>query len=41
MAGFVLTLQMMPEREDMFEGGEYDDPELRLHRDVMYPRAGR
>ncbi|GAB5377919.1 MAG: ribonuclease activity regulator RraA [Acuticoccus sp.] len=37
VAGPALTLQMMPKREDLFEGGEYDNPELQLHRNVMYP----
>lgn len=36
-AGPALTLQFMPKREDLFEGGEYDNPELQLHRDVLYP----
>ena len=36
-AGPALTLQFMPKREDMFEGGEYNNPELQLHRHVMYP----
>ena len=41
VAGPALTLQMMPKREDLFEGGEYDNPELQLHRHVMYPaKAG-
>ena len=37
VAGPALTLQMMPKREDLFSGGEYDNPELQLHRNVMYP----
>ncbi len=37
VAGPALTLQMVPKREDMFEGGEYDNPELQLHRHVMFP----
>lgn len=36
-AGPALTLQFMPKREDLFEGGEYNNPELQLHRQVMYP----
>ncbi|MCD1633883.1 ribonuclease activity regulator RraA [Martelella mediterranea] len=37
VAGPALTLQFMPNREDLFAGGEYDNPELQLHREVMYP----
>lgn len=37
VAGPALTLQFMPKREDLFAGGEYDNPELQLHREVMYP----
>ena len=37
VAGPALTLQMMPKREDLFAGGEYDNPDLQLHRHVMYP----
>ena len=37
VAGPALTLQFVPKREDLFEGGEYDNPELQLHRNVMYP----
>ena len=37
VAGPALTLQFVPKREDLFEGGEYDNPELQLHRHVMYP----
>lgn len=36
-AGPALTLQFMPKREDLFGGGEYDNPDLQLHRHVMYP----
>jgi regulator of RNase E activity RraA len=36
-AGPALTLQFMPKREDLFAGGEYDNPDLQLHRNVMYP----
>ena len=40
-AGPALTLQCMPKREDLFAGAEYDNPELQLHRHVMFPaRAG-
>ena len=37
VAGPALTLQCMPKREDLFEGGEYDNPDLQQHRHVMYP----
>ena len=37
VAGPALTLQFMPKREDLFEGGEYNNPDLQLHRHVMYP----
>lgn len=37
VAGPALTLQFMPKREDLFVGGEYDNPDLQLHRHVMYP----
>ncbi|WP_180900536.1 ribonuclease activity regulator RraA [Martelella soudanensis] len=41
VAGPALTLQFMPKREDLFAGGEYDNPDLQLHRNVMYPaKAG-
>ena len=41
-AGPALTLQCMPKREDLFDGAEYDNPELQLHRHVMFPaQAGR
>jgi regulator of RNase E activity RraA len=36
-AGPALTLQCMPKREDRFDGREYDNPALQLHRHVMYP----
>ena len=36
-AGPALTLQFMPKREDLFVGSEYDNPDLQLHRHVMYP----
>ena len=35
-AGPALTLQFMPKREDLFDGDEYDNPELQLHRHVIY-----
>jgi regulator of RNase E activity RraA len=36
-AGPALTLQFMPKREDLFPGAEYDNPDLQLHRHVMFP----
>ena len=36
-AGPALTLQFMPKREDLFDGAEYDNPDLQLHRHVMFP----
>jgi regulator of RNase E activity RraA len=36
-AGPALTLQCMPKREDLFGGAEYDNPDLQLHRHVMFP----
>ena len=36
-AGPALTLQFMPKREDLYGGKEYDNPELQLHRHVLYP----
>ena len=36
-AGPALTLQFMPKRDDLFSDGEYDNPDLQLHRQVMYP----
>jgi len=35
-AGPALTLQFMPKREDVFGADEYEQPELQLHRHVMY-----
>lgn len=35
-AGPALTLQFMPMREDQFGAAEYGDPELQLHRHVLY-----
>ncbi|WP_442579831.1 ribonuclease activity regulator RraA [Mesorhizobium sp. ASY16-5R] len=37
VAGPALTLQMMPKREDLYGASEYDNPELQLHRHVLYP----
>jgi regulator of RNase E activity RraA len=37
VAGPALTLQFMPKREDLFGGREYDNPDLQLHRHVLYP----
>ena len=40
-AGPALTLMCMPKREDLFNGAEYDNPDLQLHRHVMFPaKAG-
>ena len=36
VVGPALTLQWMPRREDMAANHEYADPELQLHRHVMY-----
>ncbi|MGP1396047.1 MAG: ribonuclease activity regulator RraA [Inquilinaceae bacterium] len=36
IAGPALTLQFMPKREDMYSSAEYDEPELQLHRHVLY-----
>ncbi|MBX7214330.1 MAG: ribonuclease activity regulator RraA [Thermoflexales bacterium] len=36
VAGPALTLQWMPRREDMSANHEYADPEMQLHRHVMY-----
>src|SRR5579862_4436474 len=35
-AGPALTLQFMPKRDDLYSEGEYTDPELQLHRHVLY-----
>jgi regulator of RNase E activity RraA len=35
-AGPALTLQFMPKREDVYGNDEYDQPELQLHRHVLY-----
>jgi regulator of RNase E activity RraA len=37
IAGPALTLQCMPKREDLYGDAEYENPELQLHRHVMYP----
>lgn len=36
MAGPAVTLQMMPQRGDMFDADEYEDPERQLNRHVLY-----
>jgi regulator of RNase E activity RraA len=36
-AGPALTLQCMPKREDLYGTNEYENPELQLHRHVLYP----
>ncbi len=36
-AGPALTLRCMPKREDLYGDAEYGNPELQLHRHVMYP----
>ncbi len=36
VAGPALTLQFMPKREDLYDDGEYADPEMQLHRHVLY-----
>lgn len=35
-AGPALTLQFMPKREDQYSVDEYNDPEVQLHRHVLY-----
>lgn len=37
VAGPALTLQCMPKREDLYGTNEYENPELQLHRHVLYP----
>src|SRR5262249_8858901 len=37
VAGPALTLQCMPKREDLYGAREYANPELQLHRHVLYP----
>lgn len=36
VVGPALTLQFMPKREDQYKMDEYADPELQLHRHVLY-----
>lgn len=36
MAGPAVTLQMMPQRGDMFDPDEYENPERQLNRHVLY-----
>ncbi len=36
VVGPALTLQFMPKREDVYKVDEYADPELQLHRHVLY-----
>lgn len=36
MAGPALTLQMMPQRGDLFDPDEYEDPSRQLNRHVLY-----
>lgn len=36
IVGPALTLQFMPIREDQYSVGEYSDPEVQLHRHVLY-----
>lgn len=36
IVGPALTLQFMPKREDQYTLDEYSDPELQLHRHVLY-----
>jgi regulator of RNase E activity RraA len=36
VVGPALTLQFMPKREDVYTVDEYADPELQLHRHVLY-----
>lgn len=35
-AGPALTLQFLPKRRDLYDDGEYADPEMQLHRHVLY-----
>ena len=37
VAGPALTLKCMPKREDLYGSNEYENPELQLHRHVLYP----
>jgi len=36
IVGPALTLQFLPQRPDLFDEGEYTDPETQLHRHVLY-----
>jgi regulator of RNase E activity RraA len=36
IVGPALTLQFLPQRPDLFNEGEYSDPETQLHRHVLY-----
>jgi regulator of RNase E activity RraA len=36
ICGPALTLQCLPQRPDLFNEGEYSDPETQLHRHVLY-----
>ena len=36
ICGPALTLQCLPQRPDLFNEGEYADPETQLHRHVLY-----
>jgi regulator of RNase E activity RraA len=36
ICGPALTLQCLPQRPDLFDEGEYADPETQLHRHVLY-----
>ena len=36
IVGPALTLQVLPQRPDLFSEGEYADPETQLHRHVLY-----
>ena len=36
IAGPALTLQFLPKREDLYDVDEYAEPEMQLHRHVMY-----
>jgi regulator of RNase E activity RraA len=36
IVGVAQTLQFLPQRPDLFAEGEYSDPEVQLHRHVLY-----
>ena len=40
IVGPALTLQFLPQRPDLFNEGEYADPETQLHRHKPLPCAG-